>query len=103
MQDADSPALGSARATPRPASDLSGVLQRLATLFANICGYILLALAVLVTAETIGRKLFSFSLQGVDELGGYVLAVASSLAFTTALVERAHIRIELFHVMLPLP
>jgi TRAP-type C4-dicarboxylate transport system permease small subunit len=79
------------------------VLQGLSALFANICGYILLALAVLVAAETLGRKLFSFSLQGVDELGGYALAVGSSLAFTTALIERAHIRIELFHVKLPTP
>jgi len=79
------------------------VLQGLSALFANICGYILLALAVLVAAETLGRKLFSFSLQGVDELGGYALAVGSSLAFTTALIERAHIRIELFYVKLPTP
>jgi TRAP-type C4-dicarboxylate transport system permease small subunit len=77
------------------------LLQRLGAVFANLCGYILLALAVLVTVETLGRKLFNFSLQGVDELGGYALAVGSSLAFTTALVERAHIRIELLHVMLP--
>jgi TRAP-type C4-dicarboxylate transport system permease small subunit len=82
---------------------IPGLLQGLSGLFANICGYILLVLAVLVTAETLGRKLLGISLQGVDELGGYALAVGSSLAFTTALVERAHIRIELFHVMLPLP
>lgn len=82
---------------------LTGTLQGLSALLANIGGYILLALAVLVTAETVGRKFFSISLQGVDELGGYVLAVGSALAFTTALVDRAHIRIELFHVMLPMP
>ena len=29
--------------------------------------------------------------------------MGSALAFTTALVDRAHIRIELFHLMLPLP
>jgi TRAP-type C4-dicarboxylate transport system permease small subunit len=83
--------------------NLTGFMQGLSGLFANICGYILLSLAVLVTAETLGRKLFDVSLQGVDELGGYALAVGSALAFTTALIERAHIRIELFHVMLPAP
>lgn len=82
---------------------LSGALHGLSALFANIGGYILLGLAVLVTVETLGRKFFNFSLQGVDELGGYALAVSSALAFTTALIDRAHIRIELFHVMLPLP
>lgn len=78
-------------------------LHSLGALFANICGYMLLGLAILVTAETLGRKLFNVSLQGVDELGGYTLAVGSSLAFTTALVDRAHIRIELLHVTLPTP
>jgi TRAP-type C4-dicarboxylate transport system permease small subunit len=92
-------------AMPRSARNwnLPGLLQGLGALFANVCGYILLGLAVLVTAETLGRKFFNISLQGVDELGGYALAVGSALAFTTALVERAHIRIELFHVMLPVP
>ncbi|HEX2135342.1 MAG TPA: TRAP transporter small permease [Microvirga sp.] len=91
--------------TPTPARTLSlpDLLHGLGNVFANVTGYILLALAVLVTAETLGRKFFDVSLQGVDELGGYALAVGSALAFTTALVERAHIRIELFHVMLPLP
>ena len=80
---------------------ISNLLRGLSATFANIGGYILLILAVLVTVETIGRKFFNISLQGVDELGGYALAVGSTLAFTTALIERAHIRIELFHVMLP--
>jgi TRAP-type C4-dicarboxylate transport system permease small subunit len=83
--------------------DFAALLHGLGSVFANVCGYILVALAVLVTAETLGRKLLNVSLQGVDELGGYALAVGSALAFTTALVERAHIRIELFHLMLPLP
>lgn len=90
---------------PVPAGtwSLPGFLRGVGGVFANVTGYILLALAVLVTAETLGRKVLNVSLQGVDELGGYALAVGSALAFTTALVERAHIRIELFHVMLPLP
>ena len=78
-------------------------LHGLSAVFANVGGYMLLALAVLVTVETLGRKFFNISLQGVDELGGYTLAVGSALAFTTALIDRAHIRIELFHVMLPTP
>jgi TRAP-type C4-dicarboxylate transport system permease small subunit len=64
-------------------------------------GVVMVAFAVIVTFETIARKFFGISLQGVDELGGYVLAVTSSLAFTLALIDRAHIRIDLFHLMLP--
>jgi TRAP-type C4-dicarboxylate transport system permease small subunit len=101
MPNAQSPTLEEAMPMPAKNWNLPGLLQGLGALFANIGGYILLGLAVLVTIETLGRKLFNISLQGVDELGGYALAVGSALAFTTALVERAHIRIELFHVMLP--
>jgi TRAP-type C4-dicarboxylate transport system permease small subunit len=64
-------------------------------------GWMLVALSLLVATETIARKAFNFSFQGADELGGYVLAVGSSLAFTIALVERAHIRIDLVHERLP--
>ena len=103
MSNAPSAAFEDAMPSPTRNWNLPRVLHGLSALFANVCGYILLGLAVLVTTETLGRKLFNISLQGVDELGGYALAVGSALAFTTALVERAHIRIELFHVMLPVP
>jgi TRAP-type C4-dicarboxylate transport system permease small subunit len=82
---------------------MTGRIARLSHLVGLVFGYLMLALAAVVTFETIARKLLGFSLQGVDELGGYALAVGSSLAFTTALVERGHIRIDLFHMMLPRP
>ena len=66
-----------------------------------VFGLVMTAFAVLVMFETIARKFFGRSLQGVDELGGYVLAATSSLAFTLALLDRAHIRIDIFHLMLP--
>ena len=70
-------------------------MKKISTLLGSVFGYIMLALALIVTAETVGRKLLSFSLQGADELGGYALAVGSSLCFTVALLERGHIRIDL--------
>lgn len=76
-------------------------LKVLSVLFASIFGYIFVALSLFVAVETLGRKLFNYSLQGADELGGYALAVGSSLAFTVALIERAHIRIEMLHRLLP--
>jgi TRAP-type C4-dicarboxylate transport system permease small subunit len=60
-----------------------------------------LALSVLVSAETIMRKAFHLSLQGADELGGYTLAITSSLAFSVALIGRNHMRIDLLHFRLP--
>lgn len=63
-----------------------------------VFGVVMVLLALAITAETVLRKLFSFSLGGLDELGGYVMAVCAPLAFTVALIERAHIRISIFQV-----
>lgn len=76
-------------------------MDRLAILLSCVFGYMFVALSALVTTETIMRKLFNVSFQGADELGGYALAVGSSLAFSIALIGRSHIRIDLVHQYLP--
>ena len=76
-------------------------MRKLETVIANLFGTIFLVLAVVVTDETLARKLFNFSLQGADELGGYALAVGSTLAFSLALVGRNHIRVDVFHELFP--
>lgn len=69
----------------------------LGTLF----GLIFLALSGLVAVETLARKIFNFSLQGADELGGYSLALGATIAFSLALMGRSHIRVDVFHERLP--
>ncbi len=69
----------------------------LGTLF----GLIFLALSLVVTVETLVRKVFNYSLQGADELGGYALAVGGTIAFSLALLGRTHIRVDVFHEHLP--
>jgi TRAP-type C4-dicarboxylate transport system permease small subunit len=76
-------------------------MKRLEMLAATIFGFAFLGLAAAVTVETIMRKVFNRSLQGVDELGGYVLAIAGAMSLTVALVARAHIRIDIVHDRLP--
>lgn len=76
------------------------LLERVA---AWVFGLIFVALAFLVAVETIMRKVFVRSLQGVDELGGYALAVGAALAIAVALRTRAHIRIDVVHDLLPRP
>lgn len=76
-------------------------MQALSALLGRIFGYMCLALSILVSAETIMRKAFDMSIQGADELGGYTLAVTSSLAFSVALIGRNHMRIDLLHFRLP--
>lgn len=81
-----------------PASSLK---DRVETVLATVFGTIFLGLAVVVTVETLARKLFNVSLQGADELGGYALAVGSTIAFSLALMGRAHIRVDVFHDRFP--
>ncbi|MFA5538124.1 MAG: TRAP transporter small permease [Gemmobacter sp.] len=60
-------------------------------------GASMILLSVLIAVETIVRKSFSVSLGGVDEWGGYAMAIGAPIAFAVALVEQAHIRINLLH------
>jgi len=76
----------------------SGRLERMV---GGLFGGALCLLSVLVVAEVVMRKLFLVSLQGVDELSGYVLAGTASLAFFMALIDRAHMRIDIFYAKLP--
>ena len=70
-------------------------------ILAWVFGAVFLGLSVVVSIETLARKLFNFSIQGADELGGYALAVGSVIAFSLALVGRNHIRVDVFHERFP--
>ena len=67
---------------------------RIGQVLAILGGWALLGLSLLVTFEIVARKLFRFSTQGADEIGGYVLAVTSTVGFAYALLHKAHIRID---------
>lgn len=71
--------------------------SRLENILGILFGTIFMTLVVLVTIETIARKLFNISLQGVDELGGYALAFGSTIAFSLAVFGRNHIRVDVMH------
>lgn len=74
--------------------------QRVENILATVFGLTFMALAVVVTVETLSRKVFNVSLQGADELGGYALALGSTIAFSLALMGRNHIRVDVFHGMM---
>jgi len=74
--------------------------QNYTRIASNIFGITMLCLSVLVTVETLVRKLFSISLGGVDELAGYSITVGAPLAFAVALLERSHIRINIVYIYL---
>lgn len=64
-------------------------------------GALIVGAAFLVTLEVILRKLFNISLGGADEISGYAFGVATALAFSFALFERAHIRVDALVGVLP--
>lgn len=68
---------------------------------ALVAGWSLVGLSLLIAVEVVGRKFFAFSLQGADEIGGYVLAFASAVGFSYAFLTKAHIRVDILHKRLP--
>ncbi|MEM1362496.1 MAG: TRAP transporter small permease [Pseudomonadota bacterium] len=64
-------------------------------------GYACLGLSFLIVIEIIARKVFNFSLQGVDEIGGYVVAITGTFGMALATVARAHTRIDVLLLRLP--
>ena len=89
------PGLAAAEAAARAGA--TTLKDRIETLLATVFGGIFLVLSVVVAVETVSRKVFNVSLQGADELGGYALAVGSTIAFSLALMGRNHIRVDVFH------
>ena len=76
-------------------------MKRVQTILAWAFGLMFVALSVIVSIETLSRKLFNYSIQGADELGGYALAAGSVIAFSLALIGRNHIRVDVFHGHFP--
>lgn len=64
-------------------------------------GALLLACAFLVTFDVLTRKFFNYSIGGADELTGYAFCASTALAFSFALFERAHIRIDFVYRLMP--
>ncbi|MFK7880858.1 MAG: TRAP transporter small permease subunit [Roseobacter sp.] len=64
-------------------------------------GMTIALLAVLITIDIIGRDGFGVSVQGTDEIGGYVLAFVGSLGMALTLMRRGHPRIDLFFRFFP--
>lgn len=69
-------------------------IHGLAMVSSLVAGVAVAVLALLILIDIVGRS-FGYSLQGTDELGGYVLAMCGSLGLSWALINRGHPRIEL--------
>ncbi len=65
-------------------------------------GVLVLFMAVYICVDVLLRKLFSVSISGGEEFSGYTLAIMSGWAFAYALYKKAHVRIDIFYLKLPL-
>ncbi len=78
-------------------------MRRVADWLAVLTGWALLLYCFAVGVEIVGRRYLGFSLQGVDEIGGYLMALIVAVGFTVALYSKAHIRIDMLLPRLPRP
>ena len=85
-------------ATTNPISLKIAPAARLATL---ACGWIVMAYAVALTVEILGRKFLNTSFKGIDELGGFVLAISAAIGASYAMALRSHTRVDVFLVRFP--
>jgi TRAP-type C4-dicarboxylate transport system permease small subunit len=76
-------------------------MRRVADWLAVLTGWALLVYCFAVGVEIVGRRYLGFSLQGVDEIGGYLMALIVAVGFTVALYGNAHIRIDMLLPRLP--
>ncbi|HHX74526.1 MAG TPA: TRAP transporter small permease [Firmicutes bacterium] len=78
-------------------SKIAGVIRSIANYwnrFAVTFSCILIALAMLiVTAEVIARKFFSYSIRFVMQFGGYTLFISAFICAAWVLQEKSHLRV----------
>ncbi len=84
-----------------PPNLFSRSLTRLVDTLVIIVGWWLVLLSILTCIEMVTRKLFNFSLQGIDEVGGYTLAVTAAIGYSYTLITRGHTRIDFLVGKLP--
>jgi TRAP-type C4-dicarboxylate transport system permease small subunit len=80
---------------------ISRVVEPIARTAAILCGYAILLLSIAVSIEIVGRKLFGFTFQGTDDMGGYVLAITSVVGASYTMAMRGHTRVDVFLVRMP--
>ncbi|MDF1706576.1 MAG: TRAP transporter small permease [Paracoccaceae bacterium] len=83
------------------AMQIAGSLRTANRWIALLCGIVLLGAVALIMTEVLGRQFPAMRVGGADELSGYVMAAIATWGFSYALVERAHVRIDLIHNRLP--
>lgn len=77
---------------------VSRIVEPVARMLSIAIGWGLLAFALAMTVEIVSRKLFATSFKGMDELGGFILAIAAAAGASYSMAMRAHTRVDVFLV-----
>jgi TRAP-type C4-dicarboxylate transport system permease small subunit len=80
---------------------LRQLFDNISRVFAIVAGWALLGLSIFIGIDVVGRKSFNFTLQGSDEIGGYIMAAVCAFGFSYTLAKRAHIRLNILLPRLP--
>jgi TRAP-type C4-dicarboxylate transport system permease small subunit len=67
------------------------------------CGWALIAICFATLYDIVARRMFGHSVQGVNELGAYLLTIVSAFGFSSALLQKAHSRVDFLYPYLPKP
>ena len=65
------------------------------------CGWALLAICFATLYDIVARRMFGHSVQGVTEVGAYLLAIVSAFGFSSALLQKAHSRVDFLFPRMP--
>ncbi len=84
-------------------AQLVATLRAINRWIARALGLALLAMGVLILVEIVLRRTVGSALGGSDEIAGYVMAAIAAWGLSYALLERAHVRIDLVQRRLPTP
>jgi len=77
-------------------------IERLGIVMGDAAGWVYLLCALLITFDVISRKFLGFSSQGTTEITGYMLGFDMTWGLTHALAMKAHIRVDVLVMHLPL-
>ncbi|APX24492.1 MAG: TRAP transporter small permease [Rhodobacteraceae bacterium] len=78
------------------------IVESIARAMALVAGWSFLATAVFISVDVVCRAFLGFSSGATTEISGYLMAFGLSWSLAHALAERAHIRIDLLVMKMPL-
>lgn len=77
-------------------------IERVATFMSGCAGWAYIVAAIFISVDVTCRKFFGFNSGATTEISGYLLGFGITWGLAQAMVERAHIRIDMLVMRMPL-